>query len=79
MPSSSRSQCDSTDERLVEYDFGEPDEISLVYAIPIHKSHGSEFPAVVTPLLHSRGWYSGMQASLRSDGWAGLALTPAAR
>ena len=38
------------DERLVKYDFGELDEISLAYAITIHKSQGSEFPAVVIPL-----------------------------
>ena len=36
--------------RDVEYDFGELDEISLAYAITIHKSQGSEFPAVVIPL-----------------------------
>jgi exodeoxyribonuclease V alpha subunit len=38
------------DERLVKYDFGELDEIALAYAITIHKSQGSEFPAVVIPL-----------------------------
>ena len=38
------------DDRLVNYDFGELDEISLAYAITIHKSQGSEFPAVVIPL-----------------------------
>jgi exodeoxyribonuclease V alpha subunit len=38
------------DERLVKYDFGELDEISLAYAITIHKSQGSEFAAVVIPL-----------------------------
>ncbi len=38
------------DQREVVYDFGELDEISLAYAITIHKSQGSEFPAVVTPL-----------------------------
>jgi exodeoxyribonuclease V alpha subunit len=35
---------------MVKYDFGELDEISLAYAITIHKSQGSEFPAVVIPL-----------------------------
>jgi exodeoxyribonuclease V alpha subunit len=34
----------------VVYDFGELDEIALAYAITIHKSQGSEFPAIVTPL-----------------------------
>ena len=38
------------DNRLVNYDFGELDEVSLAYAVTIHKSQGSEFPAVVIPL-----------------------------
>ena len=38
------------DQREVVYDFGELDEVSLAYAITIHKSQGSEFPAIVTPL-----------------------------
>jgi exodeoxyribonuclease V alpha subunit len=38
------------DQREVAYDFGELDEVSLAYAITIHKSQGSEFPAVVIPL-----------------------------
>ncbi len=38
------------DQREVVYDFGELDEIALAYAITIHKSQGSEFPAVVIPL-----------------------------
>jgi exodeoxyribonuclease V alpha subunit len=38
------------DDRVVKYDFGELDEISLAYAITIYKSQGSEFPAVVIPL-----------------------------
>jgi exodeoxyribonuclease V alpha subunit len=37
------------DQREVIYDYGELDEISLAYAITIHKSQGSEFPVVVTP------------------------------
>jgi len=36
--------------REVVYEFGELDEIALAYAITIHKSQGSEFPAVVIPL-----------------------------
>jgi exodeoxyribonuclease V alpha subunit len=32
------------DDRLVKYDFGELDEVSLAYAVTIHKSQGSEFP-----------------------------------
>jgi exodeoxyribonuclease V alpha subunit len=38
------------DTRLVTYDYGELDAISLAYAISIHKSQGSEFPVVVIPL-----------------------------
>jgi exodeoxyribonuclease V alpha subunit len=38
------------DDRPLKYDFGELDEVSLAYAISIHKSQGSEFPAVVIPL-----------------------------
>ena len=38
------------DDRDVPYDFDELDEVSLAYAITIHKSQGSEFPAVVIPL-----------------------------
>ncbi len=38
------------DQREVLYDYGELDEVALAYAITIHKSQGSEFPAVVTPL-----------------------------
>ncbi len=38
------------DQREVAYDFGELDELALAYAITIHKSQGSEFPAVVIPL-----------------------------
>jgi exodeoxyribonuclease V alpha subunit len=39
------------DERLVVYDFGECDEIILAYATTIHKSQGSEYPAVIIPLM----------------------------
>lgn len=38
------------DQREVVYEFGELDEISLAYAITVHKSQGSEFPAVVIPI-----------------------------
>jgi exodeoxyribonuclease V alpha subunit len=38
------------DGRSVIYDFNELDEVSLAYAISIHKSQGSEFPVVVIPL-----------------------------
>lgn len=37
--------------RMVEYPFGAIDELELAYAVTIHKSQGSEYPAVVLPLL----------------------------
>lgn len=37
--------------RQVEYPFVQLDEIELAYAITIHKSQGSEYPAVILPLL----------------------------
>src|SRR5207244_5285718 len=40
----------SFDGRDVVYDFGELDELALAYAMTIHKSQGSEYPAVVIPL-----------------------------
>jgi exodeoxyribonuclease V alpha subunit len=38
------------DDRKVEYEFGELDEVTLAYATSIHKSQGSEYTAVVIPL-----------------------------
>ncbi len=39
------------EQRLVEYPYVQLDEIELAYAITIHKSQGSEYPAVILPLL----------------------------
>ncbi|MCI5711884.1 MAG: ATP-dependent RecD-like DNA helicase [Lachnospiraceae bacterium] len=38
--------------RMVEYPFKMLEELELAYAITIHKSQGSEYPAVVIPLLN---------------------------
>jgi exodeoxyribonuclease V alpha subunit len=45
----------SFDGREMVYDFGELDELTLAYASTIHKSQGSEYPAVVIPLHGQQG------------------------
>jgi exodeoxyribonuclease V alpha subunit len=37
--------------KIVEYPYSDLDELELAYAITIHKSQGSEYPAVIIPLL----------------------------
>jgi exodeoxyribonuclease V alpha subunit len=39
------------DDRLVEYDFTELDELVHAFAISVHKAQGAEYPAVVIPVL----------------------------
>ncbi|MDY0204124.1 MAG: ATP-dependent RecD-like DNA helicase [Desulfovibrio desulfuricans] len=39
------------DERVIPYEFDELDELAPAYAISIHKSQGSEYPAVVIPIM----------------------------
>lgn len=41
-------------DKVVEYTEVELDEIELAYAISIHKSQGSEFPVVITPVHRSQ-------------------------
>ncbi len=36
---------------LVSYEFHELDELTLAYAVTVHKSQGSEYPAIVIPLV----------------------------
>lgn len=37
--------------RPVAYDFSELDELTLSYAVSVHKSQGSEYPVIVMPVL----------------------------
>lgn len=37
--------------RNVDYEFAEMDELSIAYAISVHKSQGSEYPAVIMPIM----------------------------
>ncbi|MEE4263235.1 MAG: ATP-dependent RecD-like DNA helicase [Desulfobacteraceae bacterium] len=37
--------------KAVSYEFDELDEMTMAYAISIHKSQGSEYPAVIVPLM----------------------------
>lgn len=39
------------DRKMVNYPFSQLDEIELAYAVTIHKSQGSEYPAVIMPLM----------------------------
>jgi exodeoxyribonuclease V alpha subunit len=39
--------------RAVTYDWSEADQLVLAYAVSVHKAQGSEFPAVVIPLVTS--------------------------
>lgn len=42
-------------ERVVSYDFSDLHELTLAYAISIHRSQGSEYPAIVMP-MHFQHW-----------------------
>jgi exodeoxyribonuclease V alpha subunit len=47
----SREVTVTIDGREVAYEFGELDEIVPAYAISVHKSQGSEYPAVIVPIV----------------------------
>jgi exodeoxyribonuclease V alpha subunit len=50
-PVSSSLVVEFDEKRRVTYSFSNLDELELAYAVTIHKSQGSEYPAIVIPLL----------------------------
>jgi exodeoxyribonuclease V alpha subunit len=54
------------DGRIVTYGFGELDALAPAYAVTIHKSQGSEYPAVVIPMLTQH--YTMLQRNLLYTG-----------
>jgi exodeoxyribonuclease V alpha subunit len=48
--------------RLISYDWSEADQLTLAYAVSVHKAQGSEFPVVVIPLV--TGHYLMLQRNL---------------
>src|SRR5262249_36528356 len=56
----------SFDDRSVTYEFGELDMLGPAYAATIHKSQGSEYPAVIIPVLTQH--YAMLQRNLLYTG-----------
>ena len=41
------------DDRIVQYGYADLEEVSLAYALTIHKSQGSEYPIIVVPITYA--------------------------
>ena len=41
------------DDRIVQYAYADLEEVSLAYALTIHKSQGSEYPVIVIPITYA--------------------------
>jgi exodeoxyribonuclease V alpha subunit len=54
------------DGRLITYGFGELDQVTLAYAMTIHKSQGSEYPVVIIPVTTQH--YAMLQRNLLYTG-----------
>ena len=54
------------DGRVITYGFGEPDTLVPAYAATIHKSQGSEYPAVIIPVMTQH--YAMLQRNLLYTG-----------
>ncbi len=50
-PTTQQLTVEFDEKRRVTYSFNQLDDLELAYAITIHKSQGSEYPAIVMPLL----------------------------
>ncbi len=50
-PHTERITVEFDEGRMVEYSYTDLEELELAYAVTIHKAQGSEYPAVVMPLL----------------------------
>ena len=49
----------------MDYSFKQLDELELAYAITIHKTQGSEYPAVVIQNISEHKRYTGLKERLK--------------
>ena len=54
------------DDREIEYDLTELDEVVLAYATTVHKAQGAEYPVVVMPVMMTH--FAMLQRNLRYTG-----------